>query len=656
MDIILITLLILIMVVVMLFAVKKLLLIKNNIYSTHKSMSGGSVNENIKIPKMFPQVGVLTNRILQTTPIDKFVWLEKTDGLHTNLIIYENSLYKVIKGDLTFIKTLNDNTIGQTVLDTEFYEGAYYVFDASMIENEDISSLPFPIRMQKANQFLKKYKLENIYLKNHYPIKSLNDLVQYVNTNEVSPITGMQIDGIIFQRVDLPYFKSPTCFKLKRKVMNTIDFKLFYEETRKLFYLYLYGSYYDVIKNRKLLPHINKYSKKHTGIELIKNKALPDKLYVLFCSPYQEKLHEFKPRRRWNKNGYFDSNIDEINKLMNEIIENPESFNGSIIEMSLADDGWVPLRKRNDKEFSNSYNVGLSNCSVMFNPVNGNLNTYFTKTFAFPESITTPYHDINSIIRKYIVERSINPLNEMINVLDLAGGRGADELNLYCSGAYNIFAADADTEALVQYVERTTNTPNIKNEFLLKSSKYVHNMPRYITINAINAYLSENNDSIIKDIQSRFEYPKEGFDVILMNYAIHYLCYKSECILALNKLIKTLLKPGGIFIFSCFDGDSIINDIGNNKLLKLNSFDIELIDPPVDSDNDAIWAKMPLPTIDASGYRNEPLVQLKYLDLLNLSMIEHYYPLEECDVSKIKGHEKVEDYLSYINVYVMMNE
>ena len=636
----------------------------------HKhSLSGASKHDNdIKLPDAFPQVGVLTNRILQTTPLENFVWLEKTDGLHCNLMIKDNILYNIRRYDaykdknssycLDKIKELeiSDKTSGQSILDTELYKDKYYVFDASMIENEDISELNFIERMKKAEDFVNKHKISELVIKKFEHVKSVQELITFINENEVSPYTGNNIDGVIFQQIDLPYFnKTPTCFKLKRKVMNTIDFKMYYEESEDVFYLYLYGSYLDVIKNRKKLPKINKYSKKHTGVDL-NSKKLPDKLYVLFCSPYRENLHKFKPRNKWNTTGYFKSNINEINALMKEIIENPKSFNDSIIEMSLADDGWVPMRKRNDKPFSNSYKVGLSNSSVMFNPVGESTNCYFSKKLAFGKEITTPYHDINSIIRKYIIERSINTLHNKITVLDLAGGRGADELNLYHSGAISIFAADADKDALVQYVERTTSTVNKKHEFLLKESKPINFMPKAIFINAIYAYLNEDNSSIINDIKSRFEYPSKGFDVILMNYAIHYLCHKEKCILALKNLIKSLLKPGGLFICSCFDGDSILESLDENKELKLKSFTVKLIEPEIESDEDAVWAKMPLPTIDETGYRAEPLALSKFINLIDMPIIDHYYPIDECDITNIENHELVDDYLRFINVYVMSNE
>ena len=51
---------------------------------------------------------------------------------------------------------------------------------------------------------------------------------------------------------------------------------------------------------------------------------------------------------------------------------------------------------------SNGYAVGLSNSSVIFNPVGKSSGSYFSKKLAFGENITVPYHEINRVIRKYI--------------------------------------------------------------------------------------------------------------------------------------------------------------------------------------------------------------------------------------------------------------
>ena len=363
------------------------------------TLSGGSIrptglknSAGIFIPKSFPQVGVVTNHLLQTTPLESFVWLEKTDGLHSNIAIANNSIYVYKHGKPEEVEKLDIQTKGQSILDTELYEGKYYVFDASMIEGKDISQSHYIERMEAAKIFLSTYSSvlsKYFVLKSYSKIQSIQFLLDFINKNPISPETHNKIDGVVLQRIDQPYIDK-TCFKLKRKVMNTIDFKIFYEEYSKVFYLYLYGTFLDVVRNKKLLPRINKYSKRHTTIDLNTNR-LPDKLYVLFSSPYRENLHIFKPREVWDTNGYFEDDINEINDLMKKILKDPKLYNGRIIEMSLADDGWVPMRKRDDKLNANNYAIGLSNVSVIFNPIIPDYsNTYFSKTFAFDSSIISP--------------------------------------------------------------------------------------------------------------------------------------------------------------------------------------------------------------------------------------------------------------------------
>ena len=236
---------------------------------------------------------------------------------------------------------------------------------------------------------------------------------------------------------------------------------------------------------------------------------------------------------------------------------------------------------------------------------------------------------INKILRSYIIEHSINRLNrQKLSVIDLAGGRGADELALFHAGCSNIFAVDADRDALVQYANRTPTLKLGKWNPILHTSRDLADKSS-VLLNVVHAYLSDNNDECIREIKSRYEYPKGGFDVILMNYAIHYLCYKHDCIKALSELVNELLKPGGLFIFTCFDGDMILNDT-NNGYLKLNSFEINVIDSESGSDEDAVRARMPLPTIDSSGYRAEPLVLKSWLNDLKLQTVDHYYPLDKC--------------------------
>ena len=659
---------------------------------SRKPKKGGDQEETtseskIIIPNSFPQVGVLTNEILYKTPLSDFVWLEKTDGQHYNLIIFDNKLYAVIHGKLEELSKISTTFAKQTILDAELYNNKFYIFDCPMIDNKDISEQPFTARMEAVNQFIQSHpEFKNQFeVKKFYNVDTnqLIKLLKTINSTTKSPITGNKIDGVVFQNINLPYYhdKGNIVFKLKRRALNTIDFKLVYDEDENIFYLYLLGSYIHVLFNKKKLPKINNKSYAHTGIDL-NQKELPKKLYVLFASPYFEDLHVFSPSVNFNTHGYFEDEIVAIKQLSKQMSEHPKSFNNKIVELSLNEDNvWVPLRIREDKINSNNYDVGLSNCSVMFNPITEDSikdsSLYFTKSkqLFFDESITTPYHEINRLIRQYIIEHSINHSitkqlkpKESLTVLDLAGGRGADELELYHCGASNIFAMDADKTALVQYVDRTNFTPRIKGfQFLLKDSVEPRDMKKSIFINAVYGFLGTNNESIENDIKTRFEYPTQlksrsnniirpaGFDVILMNYAIHYLCDDIHKLEELHRFVTSMLRPNGLFIFSYFDGDEVLKLISTNDG-NVSKFHITT----VKSTNDVTIAKMPLPTIDASGYREEPLCTKKCLSVFinspRLELVENYEPLKAVksleQFGLIEDKNKVADFLQFIRVYV----
>ena len=629
----------------------------------------------LSIPSKFPSVGVLTNEILYRTPLTEFVYLEKTDGLHTNIILFNDKIYDLRFGTANVIKTLA-NTYKLSIIDTELYNGMYYVFDASTVDNLDISNKSYIERMETISAFIKAHEeLSSIFVIKSFDAVDKNklpSLIDLIYTTNISPKTGNHIDGLIFQLINVPYFAKQTItYKLKRAVLNTIDFKLIYDETDEMFYLYLIGNYRHVIYNKKHLPHINDKSQSHVGVDLKSHQLPNESFYILFSSPYFENLHLFYPTTDYNKSLYFPDEQANIDALMKDMMEHPTNYNNKIVEMSLnttsrMDNYWVPMRVREDKQNSNAYDVGLSNVSVSFNPITkasiNDENNYFTKSkLFFPESITSPYHDINKLIRKFNIEHVIGKgLMKSIksryglSVLDLAGGRGADELTLFHCGVRNIFAMDADKTALVQYVERTANTPRLDYKHILNDINEPTNLVKHILINAVQGYLGSDNSEILDDITSRYEYPKNGFDCVLMNYAIHYLADNDDSINELLNMIHEVLTANGLFIFTCFDGESIKAEIIKGRgVANVGPFSIKMTSDKI--------AHMPLPTIDASGYRDEPLVLKHTIDLIKsdkrFKVVEEYSPMSY--VSKLKDYhdivdsEHVNEFLNYIRVYVL---
>ena len=136
-----------------------------------------------------------------------------------------------------------------------------------------------------------------------------------------------------------------------------------------------------------------------------------------------------------------------------------------------------------------------------------------------------------------------------------------------------------------------------------------------------------------------------------MNFAYHYLCNDINNLKELVRTISVLLRNGGRFIFSFFDGEKIIKKARAGKA-RIGPFVIQI--------NENNTALMPLPTIDSSGYREEPLVLEQHLALFinnpSFKLIEKYTPFSKIskipEFLKIQDPCKVSEFLKYITVLV----
>ena len=565
----------------------------------------------------FPQTGILTNALLRKVPLKDFVWTEKTDGLRTELFI-DGKTIKNTSG------TLKHN-VKETIFNTEFLNKKYYIFDSPKVDGKDISDKHFLERYDIIKKFVENDNANGLLqVKTYSPIGRPEELTEFTN-NTVSPKTKNKVDGVILQRTDVPYY-TISSFKYKRPVMNTVDFMLKYVPETNSFYLYLYGSFIKLLYNLQRIPKTNRYSKKHTGVDL-KSKTYPKEFLILFSSPFFSNAHLFKPNEHWHRKGYKKDDITTINALMTKIIKKPTSYDDKILEMSWSEGGWVPYRERFDKEKPNFYGIGESNMELLFSPVDFSGNRYFESGIESTALVNT-YHEVNKLIRKHMFKQLLTTYKTK-SILDIAGGRGADS-NYYIENGINaIFAIDADREALITYKNRVSK---IKKKDL--------------SFNAFGWKLDANNTPLIDEIMSRYEYSGK-FKVAIMDYAIHYICDATEKLMELARTLRKLVQPDGAFMFTYFDGDEMLSRAVDGQI-KLHSFTIR-----IDESKDTVV--MPLPTIDRSGYREEPIVTKEKLSHLGFKVVEEYSPVQlwRTELEKLDPSSDVLDLSSFIKVVVM---
>ena len=115
----------------------------------------------------------------------------------------------------------------------------------------------------------------------------------------------------------------------------------------------------------------------------------------------------------------------------------------------------------------------------------------------------------------------------------------------------------------------------------------------------------------------------------------------------LARTLRKLVQPDGAFMFTYFDGDEMLSRAVDGQI-KLHSFTIR-----IDESKDTVV--MPLPTIDRSGYREEPIVTKEKLSHLGFKVVEEYSPVQlwRTELEKLDPSSDVLDLSSFIKVVVM---
>lgn len=612
----------------------------------------------------WPKVGVISNYLLQKIPLESFVYLEKTDGIHANILIHDGRIYDVTNSEE--IKQVGTTETKATlVLDTENYENKYYVFDAYVVDNEIVNEKHFEERMKLAEPFVKELG-DRFEMKTFKPVPSIEFLIEYVK-NDRSPDTGNEIDGVVLQRTDTPYLPGPRevyVYKMKPSALMTTDLLLKYQEKEKCYKLYTRGkrsSYFNLITQR---PRNEKYIYDLDGhvYERSKLKSYPEEMLILFDTPYYPNLGVYEISDTWNSKGFFKRNIDAADQIISELVKYPDALDGKIVEMALTEDHkWVPIRVRTDKNGNpNGILTGLSCVEAVFDPIRPKSDIYFQKGSSLTSDQQTFVHELNGIYRRFIIETHINPIGKFATVIDLCGGRGADIFDMYCNGVTNFFAIDADRTALAQYVFRCSNA-----KYSFKQGQYkpllrqfrnnVYDNGNPISVNVLAHELGKSYSDVITDLKSRYEW-KGSCKVVLMNFAIHYLCTSQANIDALGKFVKNVLDDNGIFIITYFEGDTITSKAEKDEA-HIGPFNIKIRQV-----RRVVHAKMPLVTFrnaDNDMYVEEPLVMADSLIKLDshLEKIADYNAYERCKtwadrLAKTKEYKALLDYYKLVHVRV----
>ena len=142
------------------------------------------------------------------------------------------------------------------------------------------------------------------------------------------------------------------------------------------------------------------------------------------------------------------------------------------------------------------------------------------------------------------------------NILEIGAGRGGDIHKLKKRGVNYVLMIDIDKAGLNEVKER--------NKKLVSDSK-------------INTLFGNARNNLTKDISSKMkENNIKLFDVVSIQFAIHYFFETSKIFETFFKNINKYVKKEGIVMATFLDGDAVKNLLEKNKIHKFGSiFEIQ---------------------------------------------------------------------------------
>lgn len=431
-----------------------------------------------------------------------------------------------------------------------------YIFDIISLDNNKISYKPFEDRITELETgFNKISKLSNVNIKKYVKLTSdyKNELKEFYDSHSKS--TKYEIDGLIF----IPNSKvtkssnSSSKFKINSNYMNMIGYKWKPIEhmTIDFFVCKLPSNLYTNIPYNNLKLKQNEY------------------IYILFSGISKSDYEKFKlsymlDYKKIVEEKYLNGNLFPIQFTTSDNIYN-YIYVGSELDLhnricefgyNTTSSKWSFKKIRTDRDveldrgdyFGNYYKISEHIWNNINNPLTFDMlisenNSYFMND---NNDFYKAQRSFNSFVKTYtlesIISEKVTDKNNTDFVIDLAAGKGQDVARLSNLGFKTGLFIDNDKNALSELLNRKHNLKTInKNQ---------------IQILIKNIDLKDNYSDIIKKLSS-LDIKKESADVIICNFAIHYIIINEDYLLNLIKLLDYYLKPNGRFIFTCFDGERI---------------------------------------------------------------------------------------------------
>ena len=484
--------------------------------------------------------------------LEDFLITDKADGMRAFLhIIPQNGIAWVVTSKDSKMIDIPTRNIMPCLVDTEQIGDSFLIFDAMLYDGNRIFKLDFSRR----EEFIKKVAelSPNFYPKEFKECGGncdLSTIVDYFYKRK-RPIP-YNLDGIIFTSKSGDYRKTIS-YKWKPAKDTTIDFLVrecpqsligiapYVNQPGKKLYLLFVGIDSEMLRRINLEP-IRKYKDLFSKFQTETYKP------IQFSPSSQPYAYLF-----WNERLDLDTKIVELHR-------------------SIENDTWSLHKIRDDKTldaengiaFGNDFRIAELVWQNYYNPI-----TIDDLKMSKEEGLKNVYFkqhevDLYKALRFYnsfVKEQLYKPYEGIDWAIDMASGKGQDLFRYIRSNIKNVLFMEIDPMAINELINRKYSFANPRG----KQNKEEYKK-QSININVMSSDLNQKYQVNIDKInRSGIPIPDEGVQLIMCNFAIHYMVGTEEMRKNFITLVDKLLAKKGRFIFTTFDGEKVFNLLSENN-------------------------------------------------------------------------------------------
>lgn len=463
------------------------------------------------------------------------------------------------------------------IIDCENYEDHYYIFDVLIYEDDLLIDKPFSERLE---YFDKVKKLSSMFKTK--PFIRLTDEYRKQITTFKKEAKPYEIDGIVLTPADGLY-TTMQVYKYKPIDKLSIDFlikkcpdKLLgvspYDHKPGMTLYLLFCGIQSFVFNKLKMKFVRYYEEIFRSVD---TKRLP-KYFPIQFQPSDETysyLYYSSDDTLDNQVGEFvrvnateakSAKLESKSKAKSAKSAKSEDKSKDNLDANPEDSVniWRLHKIRTDRAievlrgnyFGNNYRIAELTWMSYKNPLvieSITADNYFQEN---DNELQKASRNFNSYVKSKIFEQ----FKSTESVMDLASGKGQDLFRYGNASFSHATFLEIDGTALLELIQR-------KFDF----AKDSNGRPMSILLHQIDltADYKDNVEMLFKDIQLL----PNSYDLLMCNFAFHYLIADKKHLINIAKFISYYLKPGGRFAFTAFDAKSIIrllNESAGNWTVK----------------------------------------------------------------------------------------